>query len=286
MSQVDQFESVFRGALREPFEFDLPSAKSLLIVTDLAQAEADAFAERIATFLGSTSLCEAPSVRAIGGDAFSSTAELLDRVDSSGADLICTYRNLHSEAWRFPHSLGEYLDVLLQLTNAPVLVLPHPRSGFAAGHAMQNAEVVMAITDHLTKDHRLVNYAASLVQPGGTLCLAHVECRQTFDRYLDAISKIPTIDTDDARGRLEEQLLKDARAYVDSCAARLAQTQLELHVEPLVDFGDHLADYRHYLEAFRVDLLVMNTKDEDQLARHGLAYPLAVELRQIPLLML
>ena len=36
----------------------------------------------------------------------------------------------------------------------------------------------------------------------------------------------------------------------------------------------------------RVDLLVMNTKDEDQLAMHGLAYPLAVELRQIPLLML
>jgi hypothetical protein len=30
----------------------------------------------------------------------------------------------------------------------------------------------------------------------------------------------------------------------------------------------------------------MNTKDEDQLAMHGLAYPLAVELRDIPLLML
>lgn len=30
----------------------------------------------------------------------------------------------------------------------------------------------------------------------------------------------------------------------------------------------------------------MNTKDEDQLAMHGLAYPLAVELREIPLLML
>ena len=30
----------------------------------------------------------------------------------------------------------------------------------------------------------------------------------------------------------------------------------------------------------------MNTKDDDQLAMHGLAYPLAVELRDIPLLML
>ena len=29
-----------------------------------------------------------------------------------------------------------------------------------------------------------------------------------------------------------------------------------------------------------------NLKDEDQLAMHGIAYALAVELRQIPLLML
>ena len=286
MSQVDQFESVFRAALRDPFEFSLPRVESLLVVTDLPQAEADAFAAEIVAFLSATSLCDTPSIRTMAGDAFSSAADLLEQVDSSGADLICTYRNLYSEAWRFPHSLGEHLDVLLQRALAPVLVLPHPRADFAADHAMQNTRVVMAVTDHLDKDHRLVNYAASLVSPGGILCLAHVESRQTFDRYLDAISKIPTIDTDDARRRLEDQLLKDARDYVDSCAARLASSELELQVKPLIDFGDHLEDYRRFLEELQVDLLVMNTKDEDQLAMHGLAYPLAVELRQIPLLML
>ncbi len=30
----------------------------------------------------------------------------------------------------------------------------------------------------------------------------------------------------------------------------------------------------------------MHTKDEDQMAMHGMAYPLAIELRQIPLLLL
>ena len=35
-----------------------------------------------------------------------------------------------------------------------------------------------------------------------------------------------------------------------------------------------------------IDLLVFNTKDDDQLAMHGLAYPLAVEVRGIPILML
>jgi hypothetical protein len=40
------------------------------------------------------------------------------------------------------------------------------------------------------------------------------------------------------------------------------------------------------VDEHHVDLLVLNTKDEDQLAIHGLAYPLAVELRNTPLLLL
>ena len=51
-------------------------------------------------------------------------------------------------------------------------------------------------------------------------------------------------------------------------------------------FGHHLFEYRRLIEQHEVDLLVLNTKDEDQLAMHGIAYALAVELRQIPLLML
>ena len=286
MFQVDQFESVFRSALHDPFELLLPTAESMLVVTDLAQDEANAFAARVGAFLGKTSLCDAPAVHAVSGEAFSSTTKLLELVDASDTDLICTYRNLHSEAWRYPHSLGEYLDVLLQRTDVPVLVLSHPGADYAADHALQGADVVMAVTDHLEQEHRLVNYAAALVQPGGTLWLAHVESRRTFDRYLDAISKIPTIDTEDARRRMEERLLKDAHAYVNTCAARLAQGGVNLQVRSLVEFGDHLAEYQRYVETYRVDLLVMNTKDEDQLAMHGLAYPLAVELRQIPLLML
>ena len=41
MFQVDQFESVFRSALHDPFELLLPTAESMLVVTDLAQDEAN-----------------------------------------------------------------------------------------------------------------------------------------------------------------------------------------------------------------------------------------------------
>jgi hypothetical protein len=40
------------------------------------------------------------------------------------------------------------------------------------------------------------------------------------------------------------------------------------------------------VEENEADLLVMHTKDDDQLAMHGLAYPLAIEVRSIPLLLL
>ena len=109
---------------------------------------------------------------------------------------------------------------------------------------------------------------------------------KTMAAIVAAVQAYIAGEAHDARRRLEDQLLKDARDYVDSCAARLASFELDLQVKPLIDFGDHLADYRRFLEELQVDLLVMNTKDEDQLAMHGLAYPLAVELRQIPLLML
>ena len=46
------------------------------------------------------------------------------------------------------------------------------------------------------------------------------------------------------------------------------------------------ASFYIYNTEDEVDLLVLNTKDDDQLAMHGLAYPLAIELREIPLLLL
>ena len=54
----------------------------------------------------------------------------------------------------------------------------------------------------------------------------------------------------------------------------------------IVKLGHHLSDYARLVEEHEIDLLVLNTKDEDQMAMHGIAYPLAVELRDVPMLML
>ncbi len=285
MTQIDQFESVFRAAAHDAFVYTPIDFKRVLVVTDTGPEETQSFLGQIKDY---AACLNRPEVdwEVLTGDEFQTASELLDKVEAHDPDLICTYRNLHSEAWQFRHSLGEQLDILLQRSVAPVLVMPHPRAGFAHDTALADTQVVMAITDHLTNNHGLVNHAVCFVKSGGELYLTHIEDEEVFERYIDAISKIPSIDTDEARERLARQLLQDPKRYIDSCRSVLDTHGLALPIHSIVEFGHHLRQYQTAVEAHQVNLLVMNTKDDDQLAMHGLAYPLAVELRQLPLLML
>lgn len=286
MTQIDQFESVFRSAAKEVFSFHALSFSKALLVTDLAEAEAQTLIGHASLVTKGLEAHKRLQWQHLSVDSVASTQELLAQVDAAAPDLICTYRNLGSSTWQFPHSLGEHLDVLTQCTKVPVLVLPHPKLGYDYQQAAANGQRVMAVTDHLSGDGRLINHAVHFSEKNGTLYLAHVEDDHQFERVMDAISKIPTIDTEDARKRLSEKLLAGPRDYIGSAKTALASAGVDINIEMHVSFGHHLKDYQSLIEEHKVDLLVMNTKDDDQLAMHGLAYPLAVELRELPLLML
>jgi hypothetical protein len=103
---------------------------------------------------------------------------------------------------------------------------------------------------------------------------------------LTIISKIPEIDTDTARKALPEQLLKEPHDYIESCREGLREAGVEVEIKNVVVLGHHLRDYKTLIEDHEIDLLVLNTKDEGQLAMHGVAYSLTVELRDIPMLLL
>ena len=132
----------------------------------------------------------------------------------------------------------------------------------------------------------MVTFGAMFTQDHGELILAHVEDEQTFQRYSQVISKIPDIDTDTASQQIMDQLLKEPRDFIASCEEGLTAAGLPLKVKPLITMGHHLSDYKKLVEEHEVDLLVLHTKDEDQLAMHGLAYPVSIELRDVPLLLI
>ncbi len=285
MTKLDQFQSVFLAADKTALHYEKLAVEHVLVVSDLDGDAAGELSNRVRTFL---SVVDDDGTRwaRLDGREFSSVKQLLDNVDERAPDLIVTYRHLHSSAWQWSHSLGEYLDVLTQATRVPVVVLPHPDAARALPHTLKNTDRVMAITNHLSGDDRLVNYALGFTQPGGSCWLTHVEPKSVFDHYLDVISKIPEIDTESARELIEKQLLKEPRDYIASCRRQIAEQHLSCEIGEIVTMGRRLGEYRRLITENRVDLLVINTMDDDQLAMHGLAYPLAVELRQIPLLML
>lgn len=284
MTQIDQFESIFRSALRDVFVYEPVVIRTALLITDRRQSEAQDYLLDVRRFLAV--LGTNVGWQVFGDENRFSTLDVLSKIEQTKPDLVCTYRNLHDEAWRHPHSLGEHLDVLLQKTDAPVVILPHPDADYAHAHAMEDTNNVMAMTGHLANDPRLVNYAAAFTATAGTLYLSHLEDDAVFERYMAAISKIPDIDSDVAREKIAVQLLKEPRDYAAGSARVLKENRPDLSVEMGIAFGHRLSEYKRAIGEHEIDLLVMNAKDDDQLAMHGLVYPLAIELRQIPLLML
>ncbi len=286
MGKVDQFESTFRSAIKEVYTHVRIEFSSVLVVTDLSKSEALEFSNSIKTFATVIGIDSRVNWDVLYAEDFTTTQDLLNCVSSSEPDLIFSYRNLHSKAWNYPHSLGEHLDVLVQKTDSPIVILPNPRSGFAHKDTLINTDVVMAMTDHLLADDRLVNYAARLVEDNGTLWLVHIEDTDIFNKYMSVISKIIEIDTDEATEKIRHRLLKEPGDYIDKVSQVLREKKPGIQLKSIVSFGHSLSEFCKYIDEHKVDLLVMNSRDDQQMAMHGLAYPLAVELRQTPLLLL
>lgn len=287
MTNVDQFESVFKSADKATFAHRPLELKKVLVATDLDAPAAEAIVVRTKAFLSHLAERSAPfEFEVLTGDGFNSVGELLDCVEAARPDLIVTYRNLKSDAWKWPFSLGEYLDVLLQAIETPVLVLPRPDEKNELPDGIRNTDRIMAMTDNLAGDDRLVNTAFMFTADGGTCWLTHVEDATVFEHYMTAISKIPEIDTETARTTIADRLQKGARDYIQSCRAKAEELELGFAVEEIVVQGQYVAEYKRLVDDHDIDLLILYTKNDDHLAMHGVAYPLTIEMRHTPMLML
>jgi len=286
MTRIDQFESVFKSADKPVFRYEPFSVGSPMVLTDLDDEAAESFAGLAGKYAGAGGSREISTQRVIKGADFSTIEECLELIAVGKPDLICTYRGLHSDCWRWGQSLGSYVEVLTQTVSVPVLVFPHPAAAETLSAAEAGCRHVMAMTDHLAGESCLVNAALFFTPAQGTLHLTNLEDQQVFERYMEAIDKIPSIDSAAARDSVLAQILKEARDYIQSCRTVVEEQGLDVEIQETVELGLHVADYKRLAAARDVDLLVMNTKDSGQLAMHGLAYELAVELNDIPLLLL
>ena len=280
---IDEFESMFRRADREQFSWVPIPVRSVTLVSDGTAEQAQRVQDDVQNFVGCAA--DADNWRTITGDQYQTVAELLQLIDQQQTDLLITHRHLQETSFVPQHSLGVYLDVLTQTTSIPVLVLP----GTSADPVMvakRDCDRVMVVADHISGDNRLINYGTAMCRPGGTVWLCHVEDDLIFERYMQAITRIPEIDSDGARILIENQLLKEASDFIDECVRVIQNEGPNIRVQSSVGRGHHLRHYRQIIQDHDVDLLVLNTKDDDQLAMHGRAYSLSVELTDVSMLLL
>ena len=282
MSTIDQFESVFRSAISpiyQPRPFPL---QSVLLISDMDGDEEKTYLKEAERFF--SGLTSPPKITSLPKESSLKIPTLVEQVAQLKPNLIVTYRNLHNEVAQHTYTLGDHVEVLTQVTNAPILLFPHPDSW--STDRFRAPGRVMVLTDHLVEHPHLIDAALSILQSPGQLTLAHVEDESTFQRYIEYVSKIPEIDTDQARELLQTQMLGEAKRFIELTAEVLQQQGLSVSVHAEVKMGHRLQSYAELVKDHHIELVVMQTKDEDQVAMHGLSYPLAVELNHTPLLML
>lgn len=283
MLDFDVIESQFRASVKVLPEVVRPQLRSILVITDLPTAEAQALLAKAQAFL--TVIGDKAEWSVVGQDDFRSVRGMLELVETHRPDLIVTYRHLFEAEKGLPHSLGSGADMLTQATTTPVMLLPNPE-GKGLDAALADTDSVLVLTDHLVGDTRLINWGLRLTAAQGSLTLAHIEDDAVFDRYMDVIGKIPGLDTELARSAIETQLLHEASDYAEAVKEAFQKVETTVTVDAIVRMGHRVKDVLAVAENHSADIIVLNTKDEDQLAMAGKAYALAVELLDRPLLLL
>ena len=286
---IDEFESMFRAAEREPFAYvDVP-IQSATLITDGPPTEAGALKDCICSRL-LPRLQTVENWRLLTADDYRNVSELLEKLNEQQTDLIATYRHLHEKALIPQHSLGVYLDVLTQATSIPVLVLPGTASK-PVSLSGNVADRVMVVTDHILGEHALINYGVQTVRPTAgwprrDLALPHRRRPGLCPIPAGAFPNPGDRNRYSAGEQIERRLLKDAADFIDTCIAELKEHNLPFELHACVERGHRLKQYVELVREHNVELVVTNTKDEDQLAMHGMAYSLSVELTEVAMLLL
>jgi nucleotide-binding universal stress UspA family protein len=282
--KLDEFASIFRSAVKEVFQFQPPKVVDAVWITDQRLEDTDrSGAEALLSGIDSAGELTWRTLARedwVDGRA-QPIAALLTALKTKPADLIVTRRHLLGADKGLQHTLGSVVDMLSQQAPTPLLLLPPVAAPLPTGTAR-----CMAVTDHLTGDDDLVNWAVHVTHRTGTLYLAHVEDDATLERYLSVIDKLRGLDSDAARQLIPEKLLELPRTYIQTIVGALQRQGIEETVLPIVRMGHALSDYVRMVEEQEIDLLIVHTKDDRQSAMHGLAHALAVEIRSLPLLLL
>ena len=290
--KLDEFESLFRSAVKEVFHFQPPELRRALLITDLERGASAALEASVRAFLSTIDSAEQMEWSDLAREDWADPRpgdpieNLLAQIRAREPDLIVTYRHLLAANKNNPYTLGSVVDTLTQAVEVPVLLLPPTEIGAPMLAPQSGTHRVMVVTDHLTGRDELVNLAVEFTQNDGTLFLAHIEDQTPLEHILEVIDKLRRIDSEQAREDIPAKLLSMPADYIDSVVGVLKKNGVNETLVPVVRMGHGLRDYAELVAEHQIDLIILSGKDESQQAMHGMAHALAVELRHKPILLL
>ena len=282
MSTIDQFESTFRSAIKPLYNHSKIKILDVMLISDLKIEFAQQFQNQVQNFL--FPLGQDLNFNSLKASQSHDLNQLLEHINKSKPQLIVTHRHLHTSNKEHLYTLGDHIEVLTQITQVPILLFPENIAQSEV--TLTSPSNVLVLTDQLVEHPRLVDYALSLMKDSGQLFLAHIEDEMQFERYMNMIAKIPEIDTESARTFLREQMYKDAQNFFSVIDQNIKDQNLAIDVQASFRMGHKLRTYVSIANENNVELVVIQGKDQDQIAMHGLSYPLAVELNHLPLLII
>lgn len=283
VNSLDQFESVFKRSYKTRFKYKAAELNRILVITGSEEKRSAEISQITQKFLKSAT--RDANWQVIHGGEITDVKSLLKRCQDEAPDLIITYRNLKQPDRDLPYGLGSYLVALTQGLHVPIMILPYFTDDTDYSKVMLNTNSVTVMAGHIEGHDDLINLGVCLTEPNGRLHVTHFEDKRTFEYYINAISKIPQLDTDIARAELADQLLRQPQNYLEQCIEVLSEARPNIEVVAIVQMAETLAACQQHIRDNQVDLLIMQSKDEDQLAMNGIAYTLGVELKQVPLLL-
>lgn len=277
MLKLDHFASIFRAADKETIAIREREIVKVLIVTDVGYEKSLEIWERWRAFFFQT-----VTVRVLHGEESLDISTITEKLDEADCDLIVSYRCLHSENWRYPHAIGSYVEVITQLTSKPVLLMPHIRED-TKDYAPP--ESIVLLSNDLTKASDALAWACCFRGHRSRCTLVELENMVHFNRVLDVIAKIPQLDTDVAREKIMKQMHTDSADWVIRSQKILKNWKRPPSLARKQVVQNALAACSDIVQQVGAELIVLNTKAEDQLALHGLVYPFMVHFRHTPLLL-
>lgn len=285
MPTIDEFESRFRRAIKPLYDYEEISISSVVLVLD-GKAISDEDLENIKRCTKAIFGLNDPDLRieTFNISEFTSVVDCIRNIRALNPDLIISERLLGLPDTTLP-SIGAYVDSFSYRVDCPVCIVPFNflKRNYEKCEALKN---IMVLSESIQGDSKLVNFALNFVSIGTKLVLTDMINGKTFNYYIELVSKIASIETEPAREELQKLIVKMASEFEDDCITKLEEIMPDLAVAKHIDFAYKVQDYLNILNEHKADILIINSRTDEEKNLNTIAHSLAISVTDIPVMLI